>query len=208
MTGYDYPSYRRVLSQLGVRGYLRETMAGHEIADAIRAAAEGQTVFTIVRARQRGLVLPAEASASKAIVRQAAEVADGGNAPHERRDDAVTPRELVEPRRGHLVGPKHLDQFQARNSALELARVVDAPAQLRACGTHDRVQLAQADGEPTEGVERDLAAGEWWTRRSSICMPSHGARYIDRPSATMKPGWVDGTSVSHPGSSTDAPIMW
>jgi DNA-binding NarL/FixJ family response regulator len=45
MTGYDDPSYRRVLAQLGVRGYLRKTMSGHEIANAIRAAAEGQTVF-------------------------------------------------------------------------------------------------------------------------------------------------------------------
>jgi DNA-binding NarL/FixJ family response regulator len=45
LTGHDEVGYVRALLQLGIRGYLRKTVAGTEIVAAVRAVAEGKQVL-------------------------------------------------------------------------------------------------------------------------------------------------------------------
>jgi len=45
ITGYEDASYLRALLQIGVRGYLRKTMSGLEIVDALKDVVAGRAVI-------------------------------------------------------------------------------------------------------------------------------------------------------------------
>jgi DNA-binding NarL/FixJ family response regulator len=45
ITGYEDVTYQRALLQMGVRGYLRKTMSGPEIVQALRDAVAGRSVI-------------------------------------------------------------------------------------------------------------------------------------------------------------------